>query len=62
MKMLCDTEWGLNQNKRIEKLERQLEAAQARIDELMLEFCPREMTTEQLNNWAKHQVAMMKDK
>jgi hypothetical protein len=31
---------------------------QARIDELMLEYCPAEMTKEQLDEWAKHQVAV----
>jgi hypothetical protein len=30
--------------------------AQARIDALMLEHCPHEMTPEQLAEWAKHQV------
>ena len=29
---------------------------QYRIDELMLEYCPDEMTQEQLDNYAKHQV------
>jgi len=33
----------------------QLAAAQARIDALMLEYCPDEMTKEQLVEWAKHQ-------
>lgn len=28
---------------------------QYRIDELMLEYCPNEMTEEQLANWAAHQ-------
>jgi len=32
------------------------EHLQARIDELMLEYCPDEMTPEQLDNWGKHQV------
>ena len=27
-----------------------------KIDELMLEYCPDEMTKEQMENWAKHQV------
>jgi len=31
------------------------EAAQAKIDALMLEYCPDEMTPEQLENWGKHQ-------
>jgi hypothetical protein len=39
-----------------------LAAAQARIDELMLEYCPEEMTDEQLATYAKHQVpAISKD-
>ena len=29
---------------------------QARIDELMLEYCPDEMTHEQLDEWARHQI------
>jgi len=33
----------------------QLEAKQAEIDRLMLEFCPEEMTEEQVNNWKQHQ-------
>jgi len=31
-------------------------ALQARIDELMQEYCPDEMTEEQWAEWAKHQV------
>ena len=31
------------------------ESNQAKIDELMLEYCPDEMTAEQLEEWAKHQ-------
>lgn len=27
-----------------------------KIDELMLEYCPEDMTEEQLDNWSKHQV------
>ena len=30
-------------------------AAQAKIDALMLEYCPEEMTPEQTQNWAAHQ-------
>lgn len=30
-------------------------AQQAIIDKLMLEFCPGEMTQEQVDEWAKHQ-------
>jgi hypothetical protein len=37
---------------RIEALEQALRQAQARIDALMLEFCPNEMTPEQISAWA----------
>ena len=39
----------------IESLRQQLSAAQARIDELMLEYCPEEMTNEQIAEYEKHQ-------
>ena len=32
------------------------EHLQAKIDALMLEYCPDEMTEEQMDNWGKHQV------
>lgn len=39
-----------------------IEAMQARIDALMLEHCPGEMTQEQIANWQKHQSkAELKD-
>ncbi len=34
---------------------------QARIDALMLEFCPDEMTEAQRDNWAKHQQPVSDD-
>lgn len=34
---------------------RELDAKQAKIDELMMEYCPDEMTEDQLVEWAKHQ-------
>jgi hypothetical protein len=37
------------------KLERTVNSQQAKIDRLMLEYCPDEMTDEQLVEWAKHQ-------
>jgi hypothetical protein len=40
---------------RRESLTQQLAAANAKIDALMLEYCPSEMTPEQVDNWAKHQ-------
>lgn len=33
-----------------------VEALQAKIDALMLEYCPDEMTPEQIANWERHQV------
>ena len=45
-KWLCDL---------IESLRQQLSAAQAKIDELMLEYCPEEMTNEQIAEYEKHQ-------
>lgn len=33
-----------------------LEALEAKIDALMLEYCPDEMTPEQLENWGNHQT------
>jgi len=39
----------------LDSLHKKLSAAQAKIDELMLEYCPDEMTKEQLVEWAKHQ-------
>lgn len=34
---------------------------QAHIDELMLEYCPNEMTKEQLEEWGRNQVAVPED-
>lgn len=42
---------------RIEMLQ-QINALQAQIDSLMLEYCPDEMTKEQFENWGKHQKAV----
>ena len=39
----------------------QLAAAQAKIDALMLEYCPDEVTHEQLSSWASHQVTATPD-
>jgi hypothetical protein len=33
-----------------------LEALQAKLDRLMFEYCPEDMTKEQVNKWGKHQV------
>lgn len=39
----------------IESLRKQISAAQAAVDALMLEYCPGEMSREQFDNWAAHQ-------
>lgn len=39
----------------IDRLRAEVEAKQARIDALMLEHCPDEMTQEQTDNWKAHQ-------
>lgn len=41
----------------VERLEAKLAAAQAKIDELMLEYCPEEMTPEQIAEWGRNQEA-----
>jgi len=38
-----------------ERLRRDLDAKDAQIDRLMWEYCPREMSMEQVDNWMKHQ-------
>ena len=43
----------------IESLRQQLAAKQSEVDALMLEYCPNEMTQEQLDNWAAHQRAVV---
>ncbi len=45
-------------NKRVtstEAAERELAEARAKIDALMLEYCPDEMTPGQVDEWARHQ-------
>lgn len=38
---------------------KQIEYMQSQIDELMLEYCPDEMSQEQLDNWAKNQKVVV---
>ena len=45
------------QRTQIENLFQTAYAKQAKIDALMLEFCPGEMSQEQRDEWAKHQIA-----
>jgi len=40
----------------IEELMTQCAFRQAKIDELMLEYCPDEMTQEQIKEWEEHQA------
>jgi hypothetical protein len=40
-----------------EQQQRRASAAEARVDALMLEYCPDEMTPEQVENWKRHQRA-----
>ena len=40
----------------IEKQQNQIDRQQAKIDSLMLEYCPTEMTKEQLESWGEHQT------
>ena len=54
-------ECGCPERKEIESLHRQLAAKQAEVDALMLEYCPSEMSQEQLNNWAAHQRPAERD-
>lgn len=39
----------------MEALQKTVQAKQAEIDRLMLEFCPDEMTPEQMADWERHQ-------
>ena len=48
--------WGIAN--RVEALEREVEAKQAEIDRLMLEYCPEDMTPGQIVEWAKCQRAV----
>lgn len=42
--------------KLVKELEKESEARQCKIDSLMLEYCPNDMTEEQIKNWEKHQI------
>ena len=49
MKIVCEPQSA------IDKMQQEIDSLQAKIDSLMLEYCPDEMTDEQLTNWANHQ-------
>lgn len=40
------------------KLQKDYESKQAELDSVMLEYCPDEMSKEQMANWEAHQVPM----
>lgn len=40
----------------VSRLRREVASKQAQIDSLMLEYCPDEMTDEQMGNWERHQI------
>ena len=45
----------------IAKYEAMLNALQAQVDRLMIEYCPDEMSAEQIANWERHQQAVRED-
>jgi hypothetical protein len=45
-----------NFNETVTQLCKEKNALQDKIDQLMIEFCPEEMTQEQIENWKQHQV------
>ena len=48
-------EYGYSQQT-VDALQSTIATLQARIDELMLEYCPDEMTPDQLAEWERHQI------
>lgn len=58
--------WGYDVNDRVFaallhrvfELEDANSALQSQIDNLMLEYCPEEMSQQQVEEWARHQVSM----
>ncbi len=52
---LIDTVYEKGIEKGRSEMEYKLQAMQAKIDALMLKYCPNEMTKEQLATWAFHQ-------
>jgi hypothetical protein len=65
MKCLDLNEWNvMSDTERLlmcERLTVEVNAKQARIDALMLEFCPDEMSDEQKAEWARHQCPVDDD-
>lgn len=55
LRRICDNQRATISRLRDASLRGELAAKQARIDELMQEYCPEEMTPDQLDTWARHQ-------
>lgn len=49
--------WG-TKSAALEWYRKELDAKQAEIDRLMLEYCPNEMSVEQIVNWSNNQRAL----
>jgi len=59
----ASSKWAfLEWRDRAEKAEAKNAAKQARIDALMFEYCPEEMTEEQVNEWKKHQQPVKEER
>jgi len=50
------------QQEQLDRNQEQLASKQAKIDALMVEHCPDEMTEEQVAEWKKHQVVKEEEK
>jgi hypothetical protein len=55
------TDYNDGPMKRALAAESRAAALQAKIDALMLEYCPNEMTPEQIDEWGRHQVGISPD-
>ena len=59
----ASSKWAfLEWRDRAEKAEAKNAAKQAKIDALMFEYCPIEMSLEQIMEWKKHQVVKEEEK
>lgn len=47
--------WVFHARKKMEEVLKIIDSLDARIDALMMEYCPDEMTPEQIERWGKHQ-------
>ena len=49
------------QQEQLDRNAEKIASKQAQIDRLMMEYCPDEMTEEQVNEWKKHQIIKEKN-